>query len=526
MKTLVLVLVLAPLLGCARVPPGPPTVPAALAPQAAKSPAGAPAPPTAPDLSYWQNRKDLISAPAPPPARPLELPPIERWKMASGLEVMVVPRKDPPVVTVAMSVRAGLYDEERRTLGVASFTAEMLRKGTRRRTADQIAEAIDAAGGSLTTAAASERSGIECTVLSKDAELCLDLLADMLLEPTFPEQEMGEVRDGLVGSIKQRYDDPRLLAEAHFDNLLFGDDHPDGWVPMPEDIERVTRADLQGFWRAYYRPNNSLLVVAGDVDVAGLRRSLDRRLGGWKGAPVPPRREPVIPPRHGKRFVLVDKDDLTQSTLLFGHPGIKHSDPDWYAATMVNYVLGGSDFSSRLMVEVRARRGLTYGISSSYGASLYQGAFEVEAATRNESAWAALSASLEELRRMKAEGPSAPELAKARGFYAGSTPFNLQSVASLADSIATAELHGLGVSYVRDLAVRLAAVDVAQARAAAAAHLLPDDVIVVIVGKGAAVAPQLEKAGVTFERVDYRAPISGAARRAATPAPTPARPAP
>jgi zinc protease len=525
MTKLVLVVVVA-LTGCARAPASPPVIPAALAPQRALSPAGSPAAPTGPDLSYWQNRRDLIRAPPPPPARPLELPAIERWKMPSGLDVMVVPRKDPPVVTVAMTVRAGLYDEQRRSLGVSTFTAEMLRKGTRRRTADQIAELIDAAGGSLTTAAASERSGVECTVLSKDTELCLDLVADLLLNATFPEQEMGEVRDALLGSIKQRYDDPHLLAEAHFDNLLYGDDHPEGWVPMPEDIQRLTRADLLRFWRAYYRPNNSLLVVAGDVDLAGLRRSLDRRLGAWQGGPIPPRREPVIPPHQGRRFVLVDKDDLTQSTLLFGHAGIKHSAPDWYAATMANYALGGSDFSSRLMVEVRARRGLTYGISSTFGASLYQGAFEVDAATRNETAWAALSASLEELRRMKAEGPSAEELAKARGFYAGSTPFNLQSVASLADSIATAELHGLGVSYVRDLAVRLAAVDLPQARAAAAAHLFPDDVIVVIVGKGAAVAPQLEKAGVTFERVDYRAPISATARRASTPAPRPAQPGP
>jgi zinc protease len=477
---------------------------------------------SAPDLSYWQNRKDLIKAPPPPPARPLALPRIERWTARNGLEVIAVPRAAPPVVTFGVAITAGLYDETRASLGVSSFTAEMLRKGTKRRTADQIAQAIDDVGGSLATGSASERSSVECTVLSRDADLCLDLIADLLVQPTFPAEEMGEVRDALLGVIKQRYDDPHALAGAHFDNLVFGDDHPDGWVAMPEDIVRVTRDDLVRFWTTFYRPNNSVLVAAGDLDVARLHAAVDQRLAAWRAAPVPARRPLVVPARQGKRFILVDKDDLSQATLVFGHGGIKHSDPDWYAATMVDYVLGGSDFSSRLMVEVRAKRGLTYGISSSFGASLYQGVFEVSAATRNESAWAALDVSLGEIRRMKAEGPTADELAKARGFFAGSTPFNLQSVASLAASIAEAELHGLGVAYVRDLPVRLAGVDVAQARTAAAAHLFPDDITVVIVGKGSAVAPQLERAGVTFERVDYRAPISVAARAAAAAAPGPA----
>jgi zinc protease len=524
MKSDVVALALAALAvaaGCARVPPTRPAAPVAapggVAPTAA---------PAGPDLSYWRNRRDLIRAPPPPPARPLALPSIERWTTANGLDVLVVPRSDPPVVTIGVTVRAGLYDEQRQTLGVSAFTAEMLRKGTRRRTADQISEAIDTAGGTLGTEAASERSGVECTVLSKDAALCLDLVADLLIEPTFPEEELGEVRDALLGSIKQRLDDPPRLAEAYFDKLLYGEDHPEGWVPEPADIQRLTRADLVAFWSRTYRPNNALLVAAGDVDVAALRAGIARRFGRWKSAPIPPRREPVIPPTHGRRVVLVDKDDLTQSTLVLGHAGLRHTDPDWYAATMVNYVLGGSDFSSRLMVEVRARRGLTYGISSSFGASLYQGAFQVEGATRNETVWAALEASLHEIERMKREGPTEEELAKARGFYAGSTPFNLQSVASLAASIAEAELHGLGVTYVRDLAVRLAAVDVAQARAAAAARLHPEDAIVVIVGKGAAVAPQLQHAGVPFERVDYRAPISAAQRRAGGPEPRPARPGP
>jgi zinc protease len=250
------------------------------------------------------------------------------------------------------------------------------------------------------------------------------------------------------------------------------------------------------------------------VDAKRLRAELERRLGGWRAAPVPARPTFQVPAGKGTRLLLVDKEDLTQSTVVFGHPGISHRDPDWYSVTVMNYVLGGSDFSSRLMIEVRARRGLTYGIGSSFGASLYQGAFRVSAATRNESVWDAFSASVAEVRKMKAGGPTAEEVTKAHGYYAGSYPFQQQSAEGVAASIARAELHGLGVDYVEALAVRLGAVEVGQARGAAAQHLRPDDLSVVIVGSAAAVAPQLERAGVSFERIGYRDPISAAERAA------------
>jgi zinc protease len=388
----------------------------------------------------------------------------------------------------------------------------MLRRGTRSRSADQIAEAIDTVGGSLDTSAGSEHSTVQCAALSKDAGLCLDLVADVLLRPTFPEDEMGEVRDQFTGAINQRYDDPGTLAQAHFDNLLFGDAHPQGWAVMPEDVRRIRREDLHRFWRAYYRPNNSLMVVAGDVDLRRLRAEIERRLGSWERAEPPSRPTFTIPPRQGTRYLLVDKADLTQATLMFGHPGLSHRDPHWYDATVMNYVLGGSDFSSRLMIEVRARRGLTYGIVSSFGASLYPEAFTVSAATKNESAWDALRASVAELRKMTAEGPTAEEVAKAHGYYAGSYPFKQQSSRAVAGSILAAELHGLGIAYVEELPVRLGQVDAGRARAAAARYLHPDDLTVVIVGSGAAVAPQLERAGVKFERIGYRDPISAAER--------------
>jgi zinc protease len=188
---------------------------------------------------------------------------------------------------------------------------------------------------------------------------------------------------------------------------------------------------------------------------------------------------------------------------VLGHQGIKHADPRWYAATLMNYVLGGSDFASRLMIEVRAKRGLTYGIGSSFGSTLYPGSFRVAGSTKSESTWEALLASVNEIRRMKAEGPTVIELDKAKGYYAGSYPFKLQTAAGVAQALVAAELHGLGAGYVRELPLRLAAVDEAAARAAGAELLSPDTTLVVIVGKASAIEPQLKDKGIAYEKINF-----------------------
>jgi zinc protease len=498
-----------------------------------------------PDVKFWQearSRSDLIRPPAPPPAVELVLPRVDRWSLKNGLQVVAVPRRGLPIVSFTVAVKAGGYDQQKgSTEGVADFVAAMLRKGAGKRGAEEIADAIDGVGGALEASAGMESSMVTCSVLVKDAALCLSLLSDMLLHPTFPPEEMAEIRDQMLASLAARADDPHQLAAAHFDNLLFGDEHPDGWVLTEEQVISISRESLVAFWKSYYRPNNAILAVAGDFDVAAVKASIARAFSPWRSAPIRPRPVFKMPQPQGTHVLLVDKPDLSQATLMFGHRGLAHGDPDWYAATLVNYVLGGSDFSSRLMTEVRSKRGLTYGIGSSFGASLYQGAFRISAATRNETAWDALSVTVDELRKIKSSGPTTEELAKAKGYYAGSVPFALESAAGVARQLVAAELHGLGATYVRQVPVRLAAVDQAAARAAALSRLEPDNLAIVMVGRAAVIEPQLRQrrlpglsgrlsdrvSGLPFERVDYRAPISAAQRQAAAapmPPPVPAAP--
>jgi zinc protease len=496
--------------GCAEAPPKPAASPGSVEVQyetgAAKPAAAAPA------SDFWAGRTDLVKAPPPPTPAALALPKIDRFTLKNGLEVLVVARKDLPVVSYGIAVKAGGYDETRETLGVSDFVAAMLRRGTKTRSADEISRAIDFVGGSLEAQATNESTTAACSALAKDARLCLELLADIMLHPSFPDSEMAEVRDQMLAAIASRYDSPHELANVHFDNQLFGESHPDGWVLNPEDVKRIDRARLEAFWKTFYRPNRAILAVAGDVDVARLRPEIEKAFGSWARGNAPARPAWKIPTPAGTRILLVDRPDLTQATIVLGHPGIKHADPRWYAVTLMNYVLGGSDFSSRLMTEVRSKRGLTYGISSSFGASLYQGAFRVMASTKNESVWEALLATVNEIRRMKTDGPTQAELDKAKGYYAGSYPFNLQTAAGIASALVSAELHGLGDAYVRELPLRLAGVDTPTAQAAARDELFPDALLVVIVGKADVIEPQLAKTGIAYERIGFKDPIDAADR--------------
>jgi zinc protease len=443
------------------------------------------------------------------------LPPVQRFTLKNGLQVIIVPRKELPVASFGIAVQAGGYDETRDALGVSDFVASMLRRGTKTRSADDISHAIDFVGGSLDAHATNESTTATCSALSKDAKLCLDLLSDILLHPSFPEGEMGEVRDEMLAAVAALFDNPHQLANAHFANLLFGEQHPEGWVLTAADVRKITRPQLEKFWKTFYRPHRAMLAVAGDVDAAKLRGTIEKAFGGWARAAVPPRPAWTIPKIAGTRILLVDRPDSTQATMVFGHAGIKHADPRWYAATLANYVLGGSDFSSRLMIEVRAKRGLTYGIGSSFGNTLYEGSFRVAGATKSDTTWEALLASVNEIRRMRTEGPTTAELDKAKGFYAGSYPFKLQTAAGVAQALVAAELHGLGDSYVRELPVRLAAIDTSKAKAAAGELLQPDALLVVIVGKAAAIEPQIKDKGIPYEKIGFKEPISAAARAAA-----------
>ncbi|HZS35419.1 MAG TPA: insulinase family protein [Polyangia bacterium] len=462
----------------------------------------------------WADRTDLFVAPTVTPTTKVNLGAVERFTLPNGLQVIVVPRREVPVINLTLALRVGHSADPLDRSGLAQFTASMLRKGTDKRTSDQIAQAIDFVGGELEASSDDDGTFVACQARAKDLALCLDLLTDVVEHPKFPADEMGEIHDQLNAAVEGAKDSPQSLASEHASNLFFGDDDPRGRPMSKASLDKIDRKALVDFHKAWYAPNNGILAVSGDVDGKAIRGILTKAFGSWKKAALPKRVERGLPKGGELRVRLVDKPDATQSAMVIAGPGIAHGDADFYAVRLMNFALGGGGFSSRLMKVVRSEGGKTYGARSHYDARREPGPFVVSTFTRNSETTATLKLLLDEMAKMRAGGPSAEEIAAAKGNLIGGFGLHLETGGDVARQLLGAELDGLDKDFVQKYPERLNAVTVADATKAAAAHLQPT--ALVVVGKAEEVKPMLAKAGyVVSDVVAYTDPVSAAERNAA-----------
>jgi zinc protease len=492
--------------GGAPKPAATPTLPTPRSEETPPPPSAEPAP--APSKDPWAGRSDLLVPPAPAKPAAVDLPRVTRFTLPNGLKVLVVANHDLPIVAMQLAVNAGSEDETRDKRGLADYAAFMLTKGTRKHGADEISRTMDFIGGSLSAYADLEVTHVSCAALSRDLATCLTLLPEIVTVANFPSSEMGRAADQLIGSLKRLRDDPESLAHVHLDNLLWGEDHVRGWPPTVQAIQGIKREDLLAWYDKRFTPGNSLLAVAGDVDPAQLQKDLTRTFATWKARPAAPSKSYKEPKLGGLRVRLVDKPDLTQSEIVLGHLGVAHKDRDYLATALMNYALGGGGFSSRLQSAVRVKGGRSYDASSGFERWRTRGEFAAESSTRNSETVATLSTIRDEIAKMKAGGPTEAELAQAKANIAGGYPLRFETASDVAAAVLAAELHGLPESWVREFPLKVDAVTLADAKAAAAVRLDPENAAVVIVGKADEVAPQLDAAGIKYEKVGYLEPIS------------------
>jgi zinc protease len=466
----------------------------------------------------WTGRTDLIVPPAAKPPTKLELPAIEQLKLKNGLEVFVIKSSRLPVVSMQLAIKAGRMQEPRTRLGVAEATADMIVKGTKKHDAIGLAKAIDFVGGTIAADATYEATLVSCSVLARNMSTCLQLVPEMITQSTFPDDELKKVNELMIGSVRQRLDDAGLLASAHVQNLLWGNDHVRGWIDSESTINALRRDDLIAWHKAWYVPNNAMLVVAGDVDTKKLKGELERAFGGWKKGTVPPTPSYQEPGLSGSRIRLVDKPGQTQTHIRIAQFGIKHDDPRFFDTLVWNYALGGGAFSSRLMKVVRVEGGKTYGASSSFDRNLDRGSFVASTFTRNSEAVATTKLILGEIAKMAQGGPTQAEVDAAIANIAGGYGLRFQSASDIGNALVAAELHGFGTEYLTNFPVVVGKVDVESAKQAAADILDPKDYVIVMVGDAKDLEPQLQKAGWRYEKVSYAEPITKEIARPEVPA--------
>lgn len=419
-------------------------------------------------------------------------PQVSQETLPNGATLLVSEQRNLPLVLVRVVLDAGSRRDPTGRAGLANLTADLITEGTSTRSAQQIKDEIDFIGAALGAGAEQDYAIVSLRVLRKDLDAGLDLLADVLLRPAFKADELSRRREAVLASLRNEEDDPTTVAQRAFQRALFGDTpygHPvDG---TPDTVRSITRADVQRFYEAFYRPAASGIVVVGDVSSDEIRPLLARALGGWDGLPPPPFAYPDFTPPEA-RTVRIERP-VTQAGIVLGHLGIARDNPDYEAIQVMNYILGGGGFSSRLMDNIRTQAGLAYSVGSFFAAGKSPGPFEIVMQTKNASVDDAIVRARQQVETIRTTPVSAAELEEARRYLTGSYPLRLDSNAKIADFIAQCWFFGLGLNYADVYIQRVNAVGGEDVLRVARQYLHPDRFIEVVV-TGVATPPAAEPA--------------------------------
>jgi len=400
----------------------------------------------------------------------------------NGLTVVVLEQHFLPIVEVHALVKSGSAQDPPEKAGLANLVASLLDEGTTSRTSKQLAEQIDFVGGALEVKAAEDYTTASVRVLKKDVELGFTLLADILQHPAFLKPEFERIRSQILGEMASDNDDPGHVAMKAFNQLVFHG-HPYRW-PLngtEESLNKITHADVVGFYTREYAPSQMILTIVGDVTAEQITGFVQTHFGGWKKVSPPPRSAKSAPPIDKKTVQLIEKD-LTQSNVILGHGGISRTNPDFYAVTVMNYILGAGGFSSRLMDSIRDKQGLVYGIMSHFDARLMPGSFWVNFQTRTEATNQAIQGVIAELKSIREAPVTDQELSEAKSFLIGSFPLRLDSTAKLAQVLAQVEFYGLGFEYFSQYPKWIERVTKEDVQRVAKQYLYPQRYALVVVG--------------------------------------------
>jgi zinc protease len=323
---------------------------------------------------------------------------------------------------------------------------------------------------------------VSLTILKKDFPLGLSILSDVLLNPLFSPKEIERKVSELKARLKRMEEDPRQVAHLAFSKKLFGA-HP---YAHPEEgtletLSSITREDIVQFYQAYYRPNNVSIVLVGKISMEESEKLFGPLFRKWEPKPVIRPALSTVVNLSGPVIEKIDRP-ITQANIVWGHPGIARSNPDFYALQVMNYILGGGGFVSRLVDNIRDNLGLTYGIYSHFDAREYPGAFQIAIETKNQNTNQALSEILKELRKLIERGVSPTELEEAKAYLTGSFPLRMDSNAKMVRLLSAIALHGLGLDFPEKYPNLINQVTVEDVLRVARTYLQPEKFLLVVVG--------------------------------------------
>jgi zinc protease len=461
--------------------------------------------------------------PAPGAPRPFEFPAAATKTLPNGLRVFVVTdHREPSVAARLVILSAGSIQDPAGMPGVAGMTAGLLTQGTAKRSAREIAEAIDFVGGTLEAKAGRDATTVTLDVVKKDLGVGMDLLSDVTLHPSFRAEELDRQRQQLLSDLEVQYSDPNYLATLAFARTLYGDS-PYGMPEQgtPATIKKLQREDFVKFHDANYAPNQAVLGFAGDITPEEAFAIAERYFGSWPKLDVAAA-APHVPSNATATHVwLIDKPDAVQTQIRIGRIAIRRADPDFLPLDVTNHIFGGS-YNSRLNTEVRIKKGLTYGASSAFTPHRYTGSLAVETYTRTEATVDATKLLMNLLTGMSQGKISQKELDFARDYLAGVYPIETETAEQVADRVLTVAAFDLPADYNQTYPAKVRATSLEQVQATARKYFTTGDLDIVLVGNVSAFRDALKKqfAGaeiteIPFGEVDVLSPALRAFQQAA-----------
>jgi zinc protease len=433
--------------------------------------------------------------PAPGEKAQFKVPAAKRFRLKNGLRVILAESHKLPLVGVEMVVRTGNGANPRNLAGLADLVADMLDEGTATRSASAIAEEIAQLGATLLTNATWDASSLSVSALTENIDRALDVWADVLLRPAFAKNDLERVRENLLSTLARRKDSPPLVAGVAFARALYGESHPYGWPQSgsEESVGRITEGDVQSFFEKYYRPNNAVLVVAGDISEADLRAKMGKLLGGWKPKPVPVVKIPKAPTVEKTRIFLVDKAGAPQSSIRLGLVGIERKNPDYYQALVMNQILGGS--FKRLTLNLRETKGWTYGVASMFEARRTPGPWTAGGEFVAEYTADSVAEILKEIVALRSDEVGEKELKETKDEIVRAFPARFATANQVAAQMAALAVYDLPDKELETFTARIASVTAADVRRTAQKYLHPDNLVVVVVGDRNRIESSLRRIG-------------------------------
>ena len=431
-------------------------------------------------FSLYAQSPDRTKPPQLPPPQKLNLPAIQQFSLSNGLKVVLMEKHEVPLVQLNVVIKMGSVNDPENKTGLAGLTMNMLTEGAAGKSSLEIADAIDFLGAKISTNAGAHSSDVYLhTPLSKFDD-ALKIMSDIILRPDFPRKELDRKKKDRLTSLMQMHDQPTAIASAAFNKILFGKDHPYGRITSENEINGYSVGDMKSFYKKYSTANNSFIIVVGDIKKEELKKKLENNFGKWQKGNV---KQVKInePAQVANRIVyLIDKPGAAQSVINIGRIGTSRLSPDYNPVVVMNTLLGGS-FTSRLNQNLREKHGYTYGASSRFMFRPAPGSFIAASSVQTEVTDKALTEFFNELNGIR-EPLTDADLNRAKNLVALSYPGNFQSVSEIAGQLEDMMLYNLPSNYFGNFVSNILSVKETEVNGAAKKYIVPDQMIVVVVG--------------------------------------------